>query len=196
MDELWLSLCASVSQEHLFWALGVAGTSLFVLRLFMMFFGGFMDDAGMDNNQYEFHELHDGASLKLLTIYSLAGFCMMFGWTGLTVLQHYPTHTVFAVVVALVVGFATMLIAAWSQRMIRQLASSGTRFRVAETVGMQATVYQRIVAGTGGKIQVLVDGMTRELVAFSQDGRVIETMTAVVIVKIIDDHTVIVALAQ
>jgi hypothetical protein len=196
MTELWLRIGTSISQEQLFWALGVAGTSLFALRLIIMFFGGFFDDAGLEGDHHEYHDWHDGPSLKILTIYSLAGFCMMFGWTGLAVLQHYPGMSILAVGLAMFVGLATMVLAAWGQRLIRQLASTGTRFTVQDSVGMMATVYQRIIPATGGKIQLLIDGMTRELVAFSENGQTIETMTAVVIVKIIDDHTVVVALAQ
>lgn len=195
MNELWLRL-SSVSQEQLFWALGAAGTSIFVLRLLMMLFGGFLDDAGGEGDHYDYHDGHDGASLQILTIYSLAGFCMMLGWTGLAMLQHYPGRPILAIVCAVSAGLTTMILAAWGQRLLRRLASPGTRFDIKETVGIRATVYQRIVADTGGKILVMVDGMTRELVAFSDNAQVIDAMSAVVIVRIIDDHTVVVALAQ
>jgi len=72
------------------------------------------------------------------------------------------------------------------------LVSHGTQFDIEKTVGLVGTVYQRIVGNEPGKIHVVVDDITRELLALSVGGDDIESFCIIRVVRVLDYETVIV----
>lgn len=135
---------------------------------------------------------HQTGSFKLLTLHSLSGFFMMFGWVGLACTQQLQCNEYVAIGYALLAGFFTMMLTAFIFTWSRMLVSSGARFSIEQTVGLVGTVYQYIPGDGIGKIQVIVDGVTRELLARSCDGTDIESFLVVRIVSVLDYETVIV----
>jgi len=72
----------------------------------------------------------------------------------------------------------------------RKLVSLGARFAIEDTIGMTASVYQRIPPDGRGMIQVAIDGMTREIEALSEDKVELESFQAVKVVRVVDHMTV------
>lgn len=186
----------SQTSELVFWASALFGTTLFALRLLM-----FMLGIGDDNDTTEHdHASVDGddvdhpttGSFKLLTMHSISGFFMMFGWVGLGCSQQLGYPAVAAGLMALLAGIVVMLLTALIFRWAQVLVSSGTRFDIKKTVGLPGTVYQEIPVNGQGKIQVVVDGITRELLAQSANGAALASFTHVTITQAVDHEVVLV----
>ena len=142
-----------------------------------------------DDGDEHYHHTH---SLRLFTLHSISGFFMMFGWVGLACIKTLQINHLNALFFSLIAGFATMILTAlifkWSQLLI----SSGSRFLIKETIGLVGTVYQRIPAHGQGKIQLVVNGVTRELLAQSADGHSIESFCTIQVMSALDYETVLV----
>ena len=175
------------SHTSIFWASAIAGTTLFGLRVIMAFLGGDLVGHG-DADHIDFDHAHDHepASLKLFTLHSLSGFFMMFGWAGLAATVQYGLSPMNALFIATVVGVATMLLVAAILRAALLLEDGGAVFSIDKTVGLVGTVYQDIPAHGQGKVSIVTNGITRELLAQSADKRPIASFCLVKIVKVID----------
>ncbi len=178
--------------DLVFWSSALFGTVLFVLRLCATVVGGVSDESDdmMIEDADEYH--HYTGSFKLFTLHSVSGFFMMFGWVGLACVKqlHYSQHV--AILFSFIAGFATMLLTALIFKWSQLLVSSGTRFSIEKTVGMVGTVYQQIPNKGHGKIQLIVDGVTREILAQSHDNHSIESFCSVQVVGVLDYETVLV----
>lgn len=186
----WLANLLENSSAAIFGASAVVGITLFVLRMLMTFLGGDfdIDDGSLDVELHDVH--HDIPSFKLLTIHSIAGFCMMFGLIGLACMQQFELSYMQAYAIAAVAGASTMFLIALLLRGALRFQGPGSVFNVHTTVGLIGTVYQRIPAHGQGKITVVVHGITRELLAQSQDKKPIESFRLVKVVAVIDSEIV------
>lgn len=179
----------------IFWASAFFGTTLFVMRLCATMVGGLVhewadaDDLAMDDGNGIHHQT---GSFKLFTLHSLSGFFMMFGWVGLACAKQLGYSHQISVVYGLLAGVVTMILTALIFKWSRLLVSHGTQFDIVKTVDLVGTVYQRISGNEAGKIQVVVDGVTRELLALSYDGDDIESFQIVRVIKVLDYETVVV----
>lgn len=179
------------SSEMIFWAAAVAGTLVFLVRMVLSFVGGMgdVDDFDMEfDGADEVH--HHTASFKLLTLHSLSGFFMLFGWAGLAGMHQLALSPEYSVLLASVAGTGMLLATALIMRGALLLESSGTLFLPQMAVGHIATVYQRIPEKGQGKIQVVVGNVRRELLAQSQEGKAYESFTFVKVIKVVDQDTV------
>lgn len=181
--------------DLVFWASALFGTVLFVLRLLATIIGGLGEeltdgDDLMIDDVDEYH--HYRGSFKIFTLHSVSGFFMMFGWVGLACVKQlrYDQHV--AVLLSFVAGFVTMILTALIFKWAQLLVSSGTRFNIEKTVGMVGMVYQRIPKKEQGKIQLVVDGVTRELLARSHDNHDIESFCIIKVIGVLDYETVLV----
>lgn len=181
--------------DIVFWASAIFGTTLFFMRLCMVMIGGLGDewvdgddvviDGGDDHH-------HQTGSFKLFTMHSLSGFFMMFGWIGLACTKQLACTQQGSVLYALLAGGVTMVLTALIFKWSQLLVSKGSCFTIEKTVGLVGTVYQRIASNEPGKVQIVVDGITRELLALSCDGSDIESFHMVCVVKVLDYETVMV----
>lgn len=181
--------------DLIFWASAFFGTILFCLRLCATIIGGFSqewadNEDGMFDGGDEYH--HHTNSFKLFTLHSISGFFMMFGWVGLACIKTLQYTHFNALLFSLIAGFATMMLTALIFKWSQLLVSGGSRFIIEETIGVVGTVYQRIPAHKQGKIQLVVNGVTRELLAQSNDGHSIESFCTIEVTGIIDHETVLV----
>ncbi len=181
--------------DIVFWASGLFGTTLFFLRLCVTMIGGLSDewadgDDLVTDGGDDFH--HQTGSFKLFTLHSLSGFFMMFGWVGLACTKQLHYSQQVSMLYSLFAGGVTMILTAFIFKWSRLLVSSGTRFTIEKTVGLVGTVYQRISGNEPGKIQVVVDDVTRELLALSCDDSDIESFCLIRVVKVLDYETVMV----
>lgn len=181
------------SSATIFWMSAVVGTTFFLLRMLMAIFGGAFDVEDADGGDFELSNdthHHMLPSFKLFTLHSMSGFLMMFGWAGLacSVQLGLPSAQSFAWAFAL--GFAVMVLTALIFKGFLRLQGSGTVFTIEKTIGLIGTVYQTIPERGQGKIQVVVNGMTRELLAQSRDHDCIDSFTTVKIVRVVDHEIV------
>ncbi len=181
--------------EMTLWLCAFGGSIFFGLRVMLMLVGGFaddfdtpIDDSGFDDTAGDAH--HSEAAFKLISLNTISAFLMMFGWSGMSALLQFKMPIFVSMLIALVVGFASMLVTAWLYKMAMKLASPGADFSISETVGLKGTVYQRIPEGGRGKIQLTVNGFTRELNAVSQAQKDLDSFTTIVVIDTIDSDTV------
>ncbi|MCX5922203.1 MAG: hypothetical protein NTX86_02655 [Candidatus Dependentiae bacterium] len=191
--DIWLLNFLENSNDTMFWVSGILGTTLFALRMITVFFSGAMEIDDADIHSYEggddFH-YHTVPSLKLFTLHSMSGFFMMFGWVGLACTHQFDLSYLPAIVIAFAAGVAVMFLVALIFRGALFFEGSGDVFMVHKTVGLVGTVYQRIPATGQGKIQLMVNGVTRELLAQSHTQEIIESFALVKVVKVIDHEVV------
>jgi hypothetical protein len=115
---------------------------------------------------------------------------MLFGWTGLTCLQEFNLSGLYTIWISCLSGFLTMFLTAVLFRSARKLHSSGTVFRIEDTIGLEAVVYQRILKGEVGKITVSVKQFTHEIDATAHED--LTSFTNVRITKKMNESTVLV----
>jgi len=189
--------------EMAFWACAICGTVFFFLRAAAMAFGGFgADDSdasgghadagaqpGHDVGHTDGHSSSD-AAFKLVSIHSLTGFVMMFGWIGLAAYRQFRLGSLLSIAVAGLAGLATMYVTALLFKAMRQLTAQGSCFRVDDVVGQDAVVYVRIPADGRGQIEIVCEGVKRYLDAVSDDSIEIQSFQAVRITRSMDAKTV------
>lgn len=178
---------SDVSGVTIFWVSATLGTTLFLLRLSVSVFSGalFENDAHLDHQSQNY----EYAVFKFLTVHSLSGFLMIFGWAGLACVVQFRMDAGYAFLMALLLGTIMFLVTALIMRSTSLLESHGDVFSTKKTVGLVGTVYQHIPANGFGKIHVVVNNVTRELVAHSQYVA-IESFKLIKIIKAIDYETV------
>lgn len=137
---------------------------------------------------------HSGpfAGLKLFTLRGIVAFLAVCGWGGLWLLR-MGMHPIFAVFLAIAMGFWAMLLMALFLRVALKLQDDGTLdFRNA--LGKAGTVYLTIPARrTGeGKIHVVVQEQLHELAAVTDEERPIPTGSEIVVVGLSGGNTLVV----
>jgi len=158
------------------------GSGLFVIQFLSSILGGMTEDYDNINEV-------DG-QFKLLSKQAITGFMMLFGWTGLTCLLEFNLSGFHTVLIASLSGLLTMLLTAIVFRSARKLHSSGTVFRIEDTIGLEAVVYQRILKEQAGKVTVSVKQFTHEIDAISDED--LPSFTNVRILKKMNESTVFV----
>jgi hypothetical protein len=196
------TLRQATATELVFWSFAVFGTLFFFLRVAAMAIGGLGSDDfdDIDVDDLDADVVEDGghdqdgapsdAAFKLLSVHTVTGFCMMFGWTGLTVYKQFGLGAPAAFLAACGAGFATMYATAYLFKLAAHLASPGASFTLKDVVGREATVYLKIPENGRGKVQLGVDGITRFLEAVSDDGAEIDSFKVVQITRAMDGSTV------
>ncbi|MCA9403193.1 MAG: hypothetical protein KC897_05375 [Candidatus Omnitrophica bacterium] len=176
------------SVTKVFWVCALGGTVFFTVRLILMIVGGDMDgdvDGDMDG------DTHSDAAFEWISINTLTAFIMMFGWVGLTAYKQFELSVVQSFGLAFAAGLMSMWITAMLFRMAGKLVSKGAVFKISDTVGLNASVYQRIPAEGRGKVNVsLPGGILKELEAMSEDKIDIESFKTVKVVQVVDDRTI------
>ena len=117
---------------------------------------------------------------------------MIFGWVGLACVKQLGYGHVASIAIAFCAGLLTMVLTTFIFKSAFLLVSPGSHFDVKKTIGLTGTVYQQIPEQGLGKIQIEVEGMTREVLAQSADHANIASYSLVVVTGIIDNDVVIV----
>lgn len=190
--------------EIVFWLTAILGTVFFFLRVVMMIVGGFGDDAGVDASHADAtsietdhtgadgHDSEDGsdASFKLVSLNSITGFIMMFGWAGLAAFLQFHLNDIISFLIAFVVGLLCMFITASLFKMASKLTSPGARFNINDTIGTAAEVYLRIPENGTGKIKITVNSESRIVSAVSEDKNEIDSFKRVTVVNVVNADTI------
>lgn len=177
------------------------GGSLFIARIILMLAGlghGDVPDAGHDfhidvhaGDHADVHgntggESHNGtdradSSLQLISMQGVMGFFLMFGTVGFTMNRLAGSGPVLSVMVSSAAGFFTMWLTAKLLTALLTLQSDGT-VDIRNCIGREGTVYQRILPGGTGKVQIVVQNRLMEYEAINQGKEELPTGTPVMAV--------------
>lgn len=177
--------------EIFFLICAVVGGFFVVVKLVLQFVGADTDiDTDIDSDiGVDIHHADSDVGFKLLSIYGLTSFLMMFGLVGLALYRQ--SHAGF--LVALVGGTAAGLAAVWVIRrlfaLVGRLQSSGT-LDTASAAGSSGTVYLNIPPGGTGRVTINFKGRMREFDAMAADSGSLPTGTPIRVVRV--DATVLV----
>lgn len=189
-----LSSLLNDSSATIFGVSALVGTTFFLLRVLMALVGGLFDADVDDADGSDFEpgdsEHHTLPSFKLFTLHSLSGFFMMFGFVGLACIHQLNISPTTSFMWAFLIGFAVMVLTACIFQGFLRLQGQGAVFSIEKTVGITGMVYQTIPERGQGKIHVVVNGVTRELLAQSRDQECIDSFTTVRVVRVIDHEIV------
>lgn len=171
-----------IDQNFLFWFCALLGSGVFFLQLLLSLFGV---------GEEESLEM-DGLKIQWLSKQAISGFLMLFGWSALTCYHQFNFSSALTWSIALGAGVVTVLINGYIFKAVRRLHSPGDVFRLEDTLGKEAIVYQRIPENGVGKISVSLHNLTYEIDAISLTGEELPSFTSVRIVKQANENTVIV----
>ncbi|MCB0221770.1 MAG: hypothetical protein KDH09_18885 [Chrysiogenetes bacterium] len=182
----FFALCAAV------------GGALFVVQLFLQFVVGH-DSDGLDADfdgdvDADFDDGgHDGAdkSFKLLSLQGMTAFFMMFGLVGLALHRQSLTTEPVAVAGGTLAGLGTTWIMGRLFNFMKGMQSSGT-MKMSDAIGREGSVYLGIPEGGTGKVQVSVSGHLSTFDAISDNKSAIETGSAVRVVRVVNEHVLVV----
>lgn len=179
------------SYEIAFWVCAVGGTTLFFLKSLMLIIGGMDHELDIDSNEVAQDGLDSSdAAFKLLSINSITGFFMMFGWVGLACYVQAELIPIVSLLGGTIAGLITMYLTAKLFQAARHLVSNGSQFIIENTIGQIGSVYQEIPENGSGKIQITVDGITREIKAVSAENNPLNSFTTIEVVAVVNPTTV------
>lgn len=150
-----------------------------------------MGDTNYDSDSFDTEHGHDSFfSFKILTLHSLSGFLLMFGWVGLACTVQLGFSYLFSLLIATACGVGMAIFTTYLIKGALLLESAGSTFSIQKTIGLTGYVYQRITADGYGKIHVIVDNISRELLAQSHQKNDIESFALIKIIAALDEETV------
>ncbi len=173
------------SLDSLFCYCAYIGTAFYILRL-LIGFGGEIDSGDSLS-----HQESDDA-FRFLSLNTLIGFCMMFGWGGLAGFRQFQLSGILSFVTAVISGavFLGLLKIIFSGA--KKLVGRGSVQDLDKVAGVTGKVYQSIGTNKRGVVQIVLDDFIREFDAVSADNREIPSFETVEILKAIDQKTVLV----
>jgi hypothetical protein len=176
-----------------FSAAAVIGTAFFLLRTVLMLVGLGGVDLHHDTDSFDAHHGDSSDAFKILSIQSIAGFLMGFGWGGLGGLLGAGWSLPASTAVGVGCGVGMMYLIAMALKFMMELQSSGT-VAMEQSVGIEGDVYLSVPkAGTGsGMVKVVIGDRQRIVPAVSVDDE-IPTSSRVRVTKVNNDRTVTVA---
>ena len=132
------------------------------------------------------------AGLKLFTLRGIVAWLAVAGWGGLWLLN-MGLHPIFAVFLAIAMGFWAMLLMALFLRVALHLQSDGT-MDLRNALGRAGTVYLTVPANRAGagKVTVLFQDQLQELDAVTDETEHLVTGTEIVVVGISGRNTLVV----
>lgn len=183
------SLDELLKSGSVYWFCALMGSGMFLIQFLVNLFG-FADQENVDTNQ----EIApaETKNFRWLSLQTLTGFLMLFGWTALTCQKQFGLQSVATLTLAVFAGSAAALMVRFILKLSRKLKSSGNVYRIEEALGKEAYVYQCIPKGGKGKVSLSIQQLTHEIDAISDHEEDLPSFVRVQITRKIDDHTVVV----
>lgn len=175
-----------INGDTFYWFCALTGTGMFVIQ-FCLNLIGLGDQEDVDDGG-----IADSGKFKWLSRQAVTGFLMMFGWSALTCQKEFDLGGVSIITIGFISGAIAIFATGFIFRMARNLHSNGTVFKIEDTIGQEAIVYQRIPHGGVGKISVSVENFAREIDACSNAYKEVPSFVRVKIINKVDDKTVLV----
>ena len=187
-----------IKSGSIFWFCALSGSGMFLIQFLINIFGisdhdsfdtsdvasGNVDDAGRDSA--------DAKKFKWLSMQTITGFLMTFGWTAITCRNEFELQNPTTIGISLAAGIFAALIIRSIFRVAKRLRSSGSIYKIEDAIGKEAYVYQRIPKGGVGKISMTLQHFTHEINAISHHHEELPSFMRVKIIEKSDDNTVIV----
>lgn len=182
ITEWWGSL---MLVQQICLVIAVPATVILLIQTMMLLFG--MDE--------EFNSDADASLDDGLTLFSVRGIVSMLcitGWSGYALLET-PLPEWASVLIAVVLGIATLLVMAFLMRALQRLQSSGN-IEIANAVGKVGQVYIPIPANASaaGKVNITVQEKYSEFSAITMGDEALPTGTYVRVVAVDDVGTLVV----
>ena len=143
-------------------------------------------DVSLDHDSGDPFGIEQSSGLSLFSVRGITAFFAVGGFLGIAVLDT-GMPLVFAMLIALIGGFAALFLIAYLMHAVRKLQSSGN-LNINNAIGKTGIVYIPISEKQPGKVHVTFQERYTELAATA--GEPLPTNTFVKIVKIIDGETV------
>lgn len=194
----WIADALGVSAPSpivfVFIACAFFGTIFFILMMALMLigdiFGGIVDTA-FDTDL----SMDSSLAMELFSIQGIAAAIMMFGVTGMFVIEATDMQ-VLAVIIGGMAAGGSLFMVRTMMRGITNLQADGT-MKHEDAIGETGQVYSRIKKNSTGEIQVSVDGTLRTLEARAKDKnlhiqsgeiiKVVDVIGATMIVELLND---------
>lgn len=161
----------------------------FVFVKFIMLFMGLDHDVSHDFN-IGGHDLNVGGhnidtqhtdsdiGFHVLSLHGISSFLMMFGLVGLAMYRQSSFGIMISIIGAMVAGCVSVWVIGKLFLIANKMKSSGT-ISIDSTVGAQGKVYMQIPQNGTGRVLINVRNSLREYDASTNDGKAIETGTAI-----------------
>ena len=189
---------ALIKADSLFWFCALAGSGMFGIQFLINLFG-FADHNSFDTNGAVSDNAHgrgddsvDVRKFKWLSMQTITGFLMMFGWSALTCQNDFELQAGPTLGISLAVGIFAALIMHSLFKLAKKLRSSGSIYRIEDAIGKEGYVYQCIPKGGKGKVSLSLHHFTHEIDAISHQHEDLPSFIRVKIIEKFDDNTVIV----
>lgn len=190
--EWWNSLDLAL---QIFYCIAIPATLVLLIQTFLMFIGIGDGDADFDAPDVDFNS--DGIpddidmdiddvtgfeSLHIFTIRGLIAFFVIFGWVGV-VMESANINLIITLVVAMICGFAMMVLIAYLFKMVMRLKSDGNTDN-RNALGSAGKVYLTIPPARSGegKINIMLQGTYVERNAVTDEDESIPTGCEIIVV--------------
>lgn len=213
MSEWWNAM--PVLQQF-FYLLAIPGTVLLVIQTILLLIGLGNGDSDLDHGadsddsvemdydadgdgscdvDHDFE--HDGdtdhdtpdAGLRLFTVRSIVAFFAVGGWTGVALMDLH-VHAAIASILAIVAGFAAMLLVAAALLLLTKLQDDGN-INMRNAIGVVGEVYVPIPENGKGKITLILQERFTEADAICPTGA-LKTGQAVAVVDVAENNILVV----
>lgn len=202
LTEWWSSL-SFIAQ--IFYCIAVPATLVLLIQTVLMFFGfedggadagdidgdiADMPDSNIDDGVFGDDSVFDGAdvagleSLHIFSVRGIIAFLVVFGWVG-AVMQSADISLLITLPVAIVCGFAMMVLIAYLFRAVMRLRSNGSADN-RNAVGAAGKVYLTVPPSrTGeGKVNVMLQGSYVERNAVTDETEPLPTGSEIIVVGV------------
>lgn len=176
---------------QIYWVITAPATLIFILLVILTIFGSDMDSdvhTGFDSS------IADGDSIpfQFLSVKSIIGFFVMFGWSGLGLLSAGVASWL-VIILSVICGLLMMLAMASLFYFMSKLTESGT-LNMKSAIGKLGEVYLTIPANRRGmgKVQLTVQGSIQTLDAITDDPEAITTSSLIEVLDVIDQQILLV----
>ena len=191
ISESWQSL---VLIEKIYWCIALPSSIVFIIQIFLTFFGGDMDGIEADGDSDASIEGDTGIEFQFITLKNLVAFFTIFGWTGIACFDG-GLGIGKTVIISSISGLIMMTIMASIVYFMGKLTHSGT-MSLKNAKGKVATVYLTIPANRSGlgKVQIMVQGL-QTLDAMTDNAEDIKTGSIIEVVDILNNEILLVKLS-
>ena len=180
---------------QIFYCIAIPATLVLLIQTFLMFIGIGDGDADFDAPDVDFNS--DGIpddidmdiddvtgfeSLHIFTIRGIIAFFVIFGWVGV-VMESANINLIITLVVAMICGFAMMVLIAYLFKMVMRLKSDGNTDN-RNALGSAGKVYLTIPPARSGegKINIMLQGTYVERNAVTDEDESIPTGCEIIVV--------------
>lgn len=184
-----------IKLDSIFWFCALAGSGMFFVQFIMNIFGVADHDNFDASDVVSDHAAYDSADvrkLKWLSMQTITGFLMMFGWTAITFKNEFGLQNSMTVGISLFSGLFAALVIRSIFKLAKKFKSSGTIYRIEDAIGKEGYVYQSIPKGGKGKVSISLHDFTHEIDAVSHHLEDLPSFMRVKIIEKSDDKTVVV----